>query len=83
MTMKLIAAVCFALVASSVPSLAQKADTCLPYLAVSKFITLMKEGQEPSKAFEYSMSKNFDGSESCAAQINAEFKRQNMPAPFE
>ena len=83
MTMKLIAAVCFALVAGSGPSMAQKADTCLPYLAVSKFITLMKEGQEPSKAFEYSMSKNFDGSESCAAQINAEFKRQNMPAPFE
>ena len=83
MTMKLIAAVCFALVAGSGPSMAQKADTCLPYLAVSMFITLMEDGQEPSKAFEHSMSKNFDGSESCAAQINAEFKRRNMPAPFE
>lgn len=83
MTMKLITAVCFALVASSGPAMAQENDTCLPYLAVSKFITLMKEGEEPSKAFEHSMSKNFDGSESCAVQINAEFKRRNMPAPFE
>ena len=81
--MRFIAAACFALVATSGPALAQKADECLPYLAVSKFITSMKEGEEPEKAFERSMSKNFDGTESCAARINAEFKRRDMPAPFE
>ena len=56
--MRFIAAACFALVATSGPALAQKADECLPYLAVSKFMSLMKEGEEPEKAFERSMSKS-------------------------
>ena len=81
--MRVLAAACFALIATSGPALAQKADECLPYLAVSEFIMSMKEGEEPEKAFERSMSKNFDGTESCAAQINAEFQRRTMPAPFE
>ena len=80
--MRVLTAACF-LIATSGPALAQKADECLPYLAVSEFITSMKEGEEPEKAFERSMSKNFDGTESCAAQINAEFQRRTMPAPFE
>ena len=81
--MRVLAAVCFALIATSGLALAQKADECLPYLAVSEFITSMKEGEESEKVFERSMSKNFDGTESCATRINAEFKRRDMPALFE
>ena len=81
--MRLITAACFALVATSGPAMAQKADECLPYLAVSKFIALMKDGVQPEAAFECSMRKSFDGTKSYAARINAEFKRRNMPAPFE
>ena len=81
--MKFITAVSVALLITSSPAMGQKADGCFPYLAVSKFISLMKEGEKPSKAFNYSMNQNFDGSESCANRINAEFKRRNMPTPFE
>ena len=82
--MKFISAVSVALLlTSSNPAMAQKADDCFPYLAVSKFISLMNNGEKPSEAFNQSMSRNFDGSESCANRINAEFKRRNMPTPFE
>ena len=63
--------------------MAQKADGFFPNFAGSKFITLLKDLVHPEDAFEHSMSKNFDGTESDAARINAEFKRRNMPAPFE
>jgi len=72
-----------ALVATSGPAMAQKVDGFFPNFAVSKFITLLKDLVQPEDTFEYSMSKNFDGTKSYAARINAEFKRRNMPAPFE
>ena len=43
----------------------------------------MKDGQEPASAFDRSMKQNFDGTERCAEKINAEFKKFDMPAPFE
>ena len=71
------------LLASSVPVPAQQTGVCLPALAVSEFIALMKDGEEPSNAFNRSMKQNFDGTERCAEKINAEFKKFDMPSPFE
>ena len=71
------------LLASSVPVPAQQTAVCLPALAVSEFIALMKDGEEPSNAFNRSMKQNFDGTERCAEKINAEFKKFDMPSPFE
>ena len=44
---------------------------------------IVKDGQEPASAFDRSMKQNFDGTERCAEKINAEFKKFDMPAPFE
>ena len=81
--LRLIVPACAVLLASAVPVSAQQTGTCLPALAVSEFVTLMKEGQEPASAFDRSMKQNFDGTERCAEKINAEFKKFDMPAPFE
>ena len=81
--LKLIVPAFSVLLASAVPVPAQQAGVCLPALAVSEFIALMKDGQEPSSAFDRSMKQNFDGTERCAEKINAEFKKFDMPAPFE
>ena len=54
------------LLASSVPVPAQQTGVCLPALAVSEFIALMKDGEEPSNAFNRSMKQNFDGAKHCA-----------------
>ena len=64
--LRLIVPACSVLIASAVQVLAQQTGTRLPALAVSEFVTLMKDGQEPASAFDRSMKQNFDGTERCA-----------------
>ena len=81
--MRFIAFICLALVAASGSATAQNASGCYPALAVSDFLKMMEGGAPRPRALALSLNDNWDGSESCKYKINAEFKSQDMPAPFQ
>lgn len=77
--MRFITSVCFALVATSVPAMAQNANSCFHYSGVLDYMKYVKGGATHSRALEISLSDTWNDSDEYTDEINAYFLRLGLP----